>query len=137
MNEPTGVATDAAASIFNLPDYCVVSVSVLAEGQRQIMSKSTSPRAARRVVSLRHGGRNGAQRIRDIPVAGAVQVLWSKSRWYCDEPVCARLSFSESTTQIPRGARFTGRLRGHVVDVVVRSAGQCPRPPPRSLCPGG
>jgi hypothetical protein len=32
------------------------------------------------------GGRNGFQRIRDIPVAGAVEAFWSKYRWYCQEP---------------------------------------------------
>jgi hypothetical protein len=50
------------------------------------------------------------RRIRDIPVAGAVQVLWSKYRWYCVNPGCARLSFFESTAQVravpvPRSGR--------------------------------
>ena len=35
MNEPTGVAPEAATSIFNLPDYRVISVRVLADGRRQ------------------------------------------------------------------------------------------------------
>ncbi|WP_243178783.1 hypothetical protein [Arthrobacter humicola] len=37
------MATDAAASIFNLPDYCVESVSVLADGQRQIIVETDQP----------------------------------------------------------------------------------------------
>ncbi|UKA62096.1 ISL3 family transposase [Arthrobacter sp. FW306-04-A] len=61
------------------------------------------------------------QRIRDIPVAGPVEVLWSKYRWYCEEPVCERLSFFESTPQVPRRARSTGRLRDHLVEAVIRS----------------
>ena len=61
------------------------------------------------------------QRIRDIPVAGAVEVLWSKYRWYCEEPACPRLSFFESTAQVPRRARSTGRLRDQVVDAVISS----------------
>ncbi|MET4134177.1 transposase [Pseudarthrobacter sp. PvP090] len=61
------------------------------------------------------------QRLRDIPVAGPVEVLWSKYRWYCEEPACDRLSFFESTPQVPRRARSTGRLRDHLVDAVIRS----------------
>nr|WP_227878814.1 helix-turn-helix domain-containing protein [Arthrobacter dokdonellae] len=34
---------------------------------------------------------------------------------------CPRLSFFEATTQVPRRARSTGRLRDHVVDAVIRS----------------
>ncbi|MDQ0633533.1 hypothetical protein QFZ40_001442 [Arthrobacter pascens] len=37
------------------------------------------------------------QRLRDIPVAGPVKVLWSKYRSYrCEETACDRLSFFES-----------------------------------------
>ena len=48
-------------------------------------------------------------------------MLWSKYRWYCEEPKCSRLSFFESTAQVPRRARSTGRLRDHVVDAVISS----------------
>jgi transposase len=85
------------------------------------LSKPTSHRGATRgVVSSRRKERR-FQRIRDIPVAGPVEVLWSKYRWHCEETACDRLSFFESTTQVPRRARSTGRLRDHVVDAVIRS----------------
>jgi transposase len=61
------------------------------------------------------------QRLRDIPVAGPVKVLWSKYRWYCEESAWGRLSFFEWTPQVPRRARSTSRLRAHLVDAVVRS----------------
>ena len=61
------------------------------------------------------------QRIRGIAVAGTVEVLWSKSCWYCEEPEYARRSFLELTVQVPRRARFKSRLRDHVVDAVIRS----------------
>jgi transposase len=61
------------------------------------------------------------QRIRHIPVAGAVDVLCSKYRWYCGERACPRLSFFESTNWVPRRARSTGRLRDHAVEAVIRS----------------
>lgn len=41
------------------------------------------------------------QRLRDIPVAGPVDVMLSKYRWYCAEPTCDRLLFFESTPQAP------------------------------------
>ncbi|WP_425863802.1 hypothetical protein [Arthrobacter sp. TWP1-1] len=61
------------------------------------------------------------QRIRDIPVAGKIEVLWRKYRWYCHELACERLSFFESTSQVPTRARSTGRLHDHLVDAVIRS----------------
>jgi hypothetical protein len=64
------------------------------------------------------------QRFRDIPVAGAMEVLWSKYRWHCDEPEWARLSFFESTPQVPRRARSTSRLRDHLVDAIVIYSGR-------------
>ncbi|BCW73491.1 hypothetical protein NicSoilB8_45350 (plasmid) [Arthrobacter sp. NicSoilB8] len=50
-----------------------------------------------------------------------MEVLWSKYRWHCVEPEGPRLSFFESTAQVPRRARSTGRLRDHVVDAVINS----------------
>src|SRR5262249_33783909 len=51
-------------------------------------------------------------RPRDLPVAGRVcQLRWRKRRWCCDEPACARRTFTESVTQVPPGARVTVRLR--------------------------
>ncbi|TAP38043.1 ISL3 family transposase [Arthrobacter sp. S39] len=122
MTEPTGVASDAATSIFNLPDYRVISATVLDDGSRRIMIETDQPPGCPTcgVVATRRKERR-VQRIRDIPVAGAVEVLWSKYRWHCEERACPRLSFFESTTQVPRRARSTGRLRDHVVDAVIRS----------------
>ncbi|MEE6273325.1 transposase family protein [Georgenia sp. MJ206] len=41
------------------------------------------------------------QRVRNIPVGGAVEVVWAKRRWFCDEPACARRTFAEATVQVP------------------------------------
>ncbi|MDP9982277.1 transposase [Pseudarthrobacter oxydans] len=122
MIEPTGAAADAATSIFNLPGYTVISATVLEDGRRQIIVETDQPPGCPScgVVATRRKERR-FQRIRDIPVAGAVEVLWSKYRWHCEEPKCARLSFFESTAQVPRRARSTGRLRDHVVDAVINS----------------
>jgi hypothetical protein len=122
LTEPTGVAADAATILFNLPDYRVISTTVAADGQRQVIIESEQPPGCPScgVVASRRKERR-FQRIRDIPVAGTVEVLWSKYRWYCGEPACDRLSFFESTPQVPRRARSTGRLRDQLVDAVIRS----------------
>jgi hypothetical protein len=37
LNEPTGVAADAATVIFNLSDYRVISTSVTVGGRREVI----------------------------------------------------------------------------------------------------
>jgi hypothetical protein len=119
--EPTGVAADAATILFNLPDYRVISTTVTA-GRRQVIVETDElpgcPSCG--VIASRRKERR-FQRLRDIPVAGPVDVLWSKYRWYCEEPACDRLSFFESTPQVPRRARSTSRLRDQLVDAVITS----------------
>ncbi|MET1086827.1 MAG: hypothetical protein ABWY04_06865 [Arthrobacter sp.] len=45
-------------------------------------------------------GNGGFPRIRDVPVDGALALLWSTQRWHCEEPRCPRLLFFESTAQV-------------------------------------
>jgi transposase len=121
--EPTVVAFDAATSIFNLPDDRVTSATVLADGRRQIIVETDQPPGCPSCgVDATRRKERRFQRIRDIPVAGAVELLWSKYRWHCEERACPQLSFFESTTQVPRRARSTARLRDHVVDAVISSS---------------
>ena len=61
------------------------------------------------------------QQIRDVPIAGAIEVVWAKRRWFCLEPACTRGTFWESTEQVPRYARSTTRLREQVVSAVITS----------------
>ncbi|MEV7638270.1 ISL3 family transposase [Pseudarthrobacter enclensis] len=121
MIEPTGVAADAAAILFNLPDYRVISTTVTA-GRRQVIVETDElpgcPSCG--VIASRRKERR-FHRLRDIPVAGLVEVLWSKYRWYCEEPACDRLSFFDSTPQVPCRSRSTTRLRDQLVDAVIRS----------------
>ncbi|WP_457972298.1 transposase family protein [Arthrobacter sp. D1-17] len=114
MNEPTGVAADAANILFNLPDYRVISTTVTAGRRQVIIETDQLPGCPSCGVIASRGKERRFQRLRDIPVAGTVDVLWSKYRWYCEEPACDRLSFFESTPQVPRRARSTGRLRNQV-----------------------
>jgi len=119
--EPTGVAADAATILFNLPGYRVISTTVTA-GRRQVIVETDQPPGCPSCgVIASRGKERRFQRLRDIPVAGPGDVLWSKNRWYCEEPACDRLSFFESTPQVPRRARSTSRLRDQLVDAVIRS----------------
>jgi transposase len=110
LNEPTGVAADAATILFNLPDYRVISTTIIA-GRRQVIIETDQPPGCPSCGVIASRRKRHAQRLRDIPVAGPVDVLWSKYRWYCQESACGPLSFFESTPQVPRRGRSTSRLR--------------------------
>lgn len=120
MNEPTGSRRDAASTIFNLPDYRVIEAIDLAGGGRRVTVESTYPPGcpvcgviAEKVHSRR------LQRLRDVPLAGAVEVWWAKRRWFCSEDLCVRGTFAESTDQVPPFARSTLRLKEQVVTAVI------------------
>jgi transposase len=59
--------------------------------------------------------------VRDLPVAGPVQLVWVKRRWFCDQGRCPRGTFSEVTDQVPAYARSTARLCQALVAAVVVS----------------
>lgn len=93
-----------------------------AEGLRLVEVESTAPPGcavcgvlAGRVHSRRR------QRLRDLPVAGLIEVVWIERRWFCDEPRCPRGTFSEVTDQVPAFARSTARLCQALVTAVVVS----------------
>jgi len=120
--EPTGSRRDAASAIFNLPDYRVLSAVDADDGVRWVEVESTDPPGcpvcgvlAGRVHSRRR------QRLRDLPVAGPVHLVWVKRRWFCDQARCPRGTFSEVTDQVPAFARSTARLCQALVAAVVVS----------------
>ncbi|MFQ4150632.1 transposase family protein, partial [Arthrobacter sp. LAPM80] len=123
MIQPTQSCPDAATTLFNLPDYQVISViSDDVSGIRVVTVASDFPAAcpgcsvlASRVHSRR------IQRVRDILVAGHVRLMWTKRRLFCDEALCTRKTFAESTPQVPRFARSTTRLKETLKDAVIDS----------------
>ncbi|MEV7135699.1 hypothetical protein AB0N24_22775 [Arthrobacter sp. NPDC093128] len=119
MNEPTGSRPDAAGTIFNLPSYRVIDAVDLPEGRRVTVAPTDPPGCPERGVMAKGAGSRRLQRNRDIPVAGAVEVMWAKRRWFCIEIRCARGTFAESTEQVPRFARSAQRLKETVVSAVV------------------
>jgi len=120
--EPTGSQRDAASTIFNLPDYRVIDAVDHPDGARRIEVESTAPPGCPQCGVLavrRHSERR--QRLRDVPVAGPVELVWVKRRWFCDEGRCRRGTFSEVTEQVPAFARSTARLCHALVAAVVVS----------------
>lgn len=105
MIEPTSPHPDGATAIFNLPDYRVTGTKILPCGLRQINVETTAEAGCPScgVISSRVHPRR-PQRLRDIPVAGPVEVLWAKRRFFCDEYLCPQLTFTEETPQVPRRA---------------------------------
>jgi transposase len=120
--EPTGSQRDAASTIFNLSDYRAINALDVPGHARRVEVESTSPPGcpACGVISVRVHSRR-RQRIRDVPVAGALEVVWCKRRWFCDEWRCGRGTFAESTLQVPTRARSTVRLRAQLVAAVIDS----------------
>lgn len=56
---------------------------------------------------------------RDLPRGPErLRLVWHKRRWHCDQPECARVSFTESIPAVPARARLTGRLRSFAGDLV-------------------
>ena len=131
MFEPTGSLRDAASTIFNLPDYRVIDAVDLPECGRQVVVESTAPPGCPScgvISEVVHARRR--QRLRDLAVGGHVEVVWAKRRWRCAEVACPRLTFAESTVQVPPRARSAARLRQALVEAVVvsgRAASQTAR----------
>lgn len=122
MIEPTAAPAGAATTIFNLPDYQVIGVDVLPFGQRRIRVGSgleAGCRGCGTISQRRHSRR--FQRVRDVRVAGPVEVLWRKGRFFCDEIGCPRKTFAEATPQVAPFSRSTARVRTALVDAVITS----------------
>ncbi|WP_441401059.1 ISL3 family transposase [Arthrobacter sp. 2YAF22_2] len=122
MIEPTSPRPDAATAIFNLPDYRVTGTEVLAFGQRRVtveaITEAGCPSCG--VIGTRVHSRR-PQGLRDIPVGGPIEVVWAERRFFCDEYLCPRRTFTEETAQVPRRARSTRRLREAWVAAVIGS----------------
>ena len=76
MIEPTVLQRDAASTLFNLPGYRGTDAIDTAGGGRRVLVVSTEPPGcpACGVISTRVHQRT-RQRVRDVPIAGAVEVI--------------------------------------------------------------
>ncbi|WP_364748869.1 transposase family protein [Arthrobacter sp. LAR12-1-1.1] len=125
MTELTSRCADAATAIFNLPDYRVLETEILGFGQRRIHVESTVESGCPDcgvIGTRRHSRRR--QRVRDIPVAGPVEVIWSKRRYFCDESECPRGTFFEATLEVPRRAPLHPPAAGNMLVSAVIDSGR-------------
>ncbi|PYI63902.1 ISL3 family transposase [Arthrobacter livingstonensis] len=123
MNQPTQSCPSAATTLFNLPDYRVISVVHDRDASIRVVTVASDFPAACpgcAVLASRVHSRR-IQRVRDILVAGRVRLMWAKRRLFCDETLCVRKTFSESTPQVPRFARSTARLKETLKNAVIDS----------------
>jgi transposase len=123
VSNATGSPRDAASVLFDLPGYRVEAAVDLPCGLRQVMivaaaAESACPSCG--VLSQRVHQRT-RQRLRDVPVAGRVEVVLVKRRFACAERGCPRRTFVEVSDEVPLRARTTARLRAVVLDAVVRA----------------
>ena len=124
MFEPTGLQRDAASVLFNLPDYRVIDAQDRPQGRLVVIEalevEGACPSCG--VLTSKVHQRT-LQRVRDVPIAGAVEVRWSKRRFACREDLCVRRTFSEHTVQVPPRARSTLRF-GEAMLAAVTDAGR-------------
>jgi transposase len=121
MGNVTGSSRDAASVLFDLPGYRVLQALDLPGGARQVLVAATSREEACPgcgVLSRRIHQRT-RQRLRDVSVAGRVEVVLLKRRFTCVEVACRRRTFVEVSDQVPARARVTTRLRALVLEAVV------------------
>ncbi|MBA3905923.1 MAG: ISL3 family transposase [Pseudonocardiales bacterium] len=123
MSHATGSPRDAASVLFDLPGYRVEAAVDLPGGGREVSVAAATTQAPCPdcgVFSDRVHQRT-RQRVRDVPVAGRVEVVLIRRRFACAEAACPRRTFVEVSDEVPLRARTTTRLRVVVLDAVVRA----------------
>lgn len=105
-------APDAASILFNLEGHQVVSVERTPSGRRVLIEPIAAEAACPDcgVFSSRIQARP-VHRVKDVSCGGElVAVRVRKRRLRCPEDACPRVSFTQTTEQIPLRARLTTRL---------------------------
>jgi transposase len=93
----------AVTAVADGPDGPVVDLVTADEQARRCPECGTPARRSK--------GRR-VTRPRDLSVGGRhPRLRWHKRRWCCDEPGCARASFTEAVPSVPARKRLTSRLR--------------------------
>ena len=107
LTEPAGAAVELPPSSSTCPTTASSPPPYRPMAAARSSSRASSHRAARAAGWSRHGGEEERfQRIRAIPVAGPMEVFWSKYRWYCEEPLCSTADAGHRRTPVPIRAIF-------------------------------
>lgn len=97
--------------LFGLVGVTVERVELLADAAtRRGHVRTAAPAAACPACGVFSTGwkENTTTKLRDLPYGQApLQVRWHQRRWRCREPRCERKTFTESTDELPPGARLT------------------------------
>ncbi len=104
--------TGLPATMLGLPGFAVLAAGEYG-GELELLVETTETVTGCTgcgVVATPHGRRDHL--VRDIPSAGRpVLLVWRKRLWRCDEPLCTKRTWSESTAVIGRRAALTERAR--------------------------
>ncbi len=104
MSQRTASAAFTAASVlFNLPEYEVVEVTRDKDGGRRLVISTPVPEAACPDCGVFSSRIHQRTRLADVPFDGLVEVVWVKKRWRCAEPLCGRVSFTNTPSRSRRG----------------------------------
>jgi transposase len=124
-NDTTGAEAGAgdATLLLDLDGLAVEAVERTAGGVRLVRLRTADETAAAcpscGVFSTRVK-EYVSTRPRDLPQGRLrLALVWRKRRWYCQERLCPRGSFTEAVPAVPAGARITSRLRAYAGDLVV------------------
>ncbi|MGE5287369.1 MAG: transposase family protein, partial [Micromonosporaceae bacterium] len=108
--------------LLGLSGVAAEQVELLADGTRRVhVATADETAAACPACGVFSTSPKGyvTTRPKDVPYGEApVQLRWHKRRWRCRESGCPRRTCTESTAQVPPGARTTGRLRRALADAV-------------------
>ena len=116
---------DATTLLFDLDGFRVVRVDVHDErdagAPREVLIEGVDVEQACPdcgVLSAAVHGRK-VRAVKDLPHGRRpLRLRWDQRRWACRERACERRTFAETSGQIGRGQRLTGRLRGQLEQAV-------------------
>lgn len=111
---------NATSLLFDLDEFRVVSVTLLAGGAREVIVEGSAAGQACPACGVLSGRvhQRWRQRIKDLPYGAPLVVWWDKRRFACEEPACRRRTFSEHNGQVGPGQRLTRRLRERLEQAV-------------------
>jgi len=116
------VDQDRASTLLGVDGARVVEVDRESDGQVTVWAVSSDPNAAvcpDCATPARRVHEYVTSQVRDLPQGpDPVALRWFKRRLKCDNPDCARATFTEASGQVPTRARCTPRLREHVAALV-------------------
>lgn len=122
VTEPIGghACCVSACTLFDQPDMHVRAAELTDRGWA--LSVETRGREAAcpdcGVIAARAKDRDRVL-LHDLPAHGVpVRLVWSKRRWRCQEPACARTSFTEPHPIAAPRARLTARAVAWCVDQI-------------------